>query len=212
MRGESHVWTAPTHPIIVREQRQRQTTSSMWITITSVVVGGTDWTTGQPQSTGLQWTNTDGHTWTGQWRLQSSSCPVWIHSRQDQQEQRLHLLNQRSTKTQTCLPVGGKSRWNRPDARRIDKTWQQFSARCGRYVYFALSLRHNLSRNNYNTMWKSPEWVLFTFRPLSESEKYRDTSDSRYFGPTIWCRSILVPRCLGSEVPWYLSGMKWVWL
>ena len=102
-----------THPIIVREQRQRQTTSSMWITITSVVVGGTDWTTGQHQSTGLQWTNTAGHTWTGQWRLQSSSCPVWIHSRQDQQEQRLHLFNQRSTKTQTCLFIKRKFGRNR---------------------------------------------------------------------------------------------------
>ena len=61
--------TAPTHPVFVREQRQRPTTCSMWFTVTSVVVGGTDWTAGQHQSTGLQWTrstDTAGHTWTGQ--------------------------------------------------------------------------------------------------------------------------------------------------
>jgi len=117
MHGEVDGWTAPTHPVFVREQRQRQTTCSMWFTITSVVAGGTDWTTGQHQSAGLQWTrstDTAGHTWTGQWRLQSSSCSVWIHNGQDQQEQRLHLFNWRSAKTQTCIPVGRKSRWDRP--------------------------------------------------------------------------------------------------
>ena len=87
MHGEGVSWNAPTHPTFVGEQRQWQTTCSMWFTITPVVVGSTDWTTDQRQSTGLQWTrwtDTDGHTWTGQWQLQSSSCPVWIHSGQNQ--------------------------------------------------------------------------------------------------------------------------------
>ena len=69
MRGESGGWTASTHPVFVTEQRQRSTTCSMWFTITSVVIGGTDWTAGQHQSTGLQWTRSThsaGHTWTGQ--------------------------------------------------------------------------------------------------------------------------------------------------
>ena len=112
MLGEGDSRTAPTHPVFDREQRQRPTASSMWFTFTSVDVGGTDWTAGQHQSTGLQRTrstDTAGHTWTGQWRLQSSSCPVWIHRGQDQQEQRLHLFNRRSSQTQTCLPVGRKS-------------------------------------------------------------------------------------------------------
>ena len=137
MLGEVVGWTAPTHPVFVREQRQRPTTSSMWFAVTSVAVRGTDWSAGQHQSTGLQWTrstDTAWHAWTGQWRLQSSSFPVWIHSWQVQQEQRLYLFNCRSAKTQTCLSVDGKCGWNCFQARRVNGTWQRFSAGNGRCV------------------------------------------------------------------------------
>ena len=89
----------------IRTQRQQR---QMWFAVTSVAVGGTDWTAGQHQSTGLQCrTHTaDWHTW----RLQSSSqCSVWIHRGQDQQEQRLHLFYRPPAQAQTSLPVRRKS-------------------------------------------------------------------------------------------------------
>jgi len=134
VRGEGIFWTAPTHPIFVKQQRQRPSTCSLWYTITSVVTGGTDWTAGQRQSIRLQWTrwtDSTGHTWTGHWPLQ---CPVWIHNRQDQQEQRVHLFNCCPTKTQTSLPVHRKSGWSCVHPWKLKGQRQWLSAGSGRCV------------------------------------------------------------------------------
>jgi len=142
MRDEGDDWTAPTHPIIIREQWQRPTKSSMWVTITPMAVRSTHWTAGQHQFTWLQWTwstDTAGHTWTGQWRLQSTSYPVWIHSGQDQQEERLHLFNCCQAKTQTRLSVSWKCGWNCTYARQVNGQRKWFSASSGRCV---LRLNH----------------------------------------------------------------------
>ena len=128
----------------------------MWFTITSVVVGGTDWTADQHESIGLQWTrstHTAGHTWTGQWWLRSSSCPVRIHSGQVQQEQRLHLLNRCPAKTQTSLSVVRQCRRNRSDTSSTDfrrKSLAKLFTSLRRYVK-ALSGRID----NSNYFWKS---------------------------------------------------------
>jgi len=117
-----------------KSSEQRQFESSVWITWTSVDVGGTDWTTDQHQSTGLYWRPTRWHSTVNWTSRDALSCPVWIRSRQNscwyRKQKCIYMCHRRTA--QTSIHDKVELNWN-SDARSARIGTPQFSFSFLRY-------------------------------------------------------------------------------